>query len=279
MQIHVVRPGDTLFSIARQYGVEASRLLTDNQLPDPSRLTPGQALVVQFPREVYRVRQGDTLSGVAREAGLSPRALLRNNPQLRGESALLPGQELVLSYQQEKQETLSVNGYAYPFIDRGLLQRTLPYLTCLTPFTYGFTEQGDLVPLEDRGLLAPAQEMGVAALMHLSTLTREGGFSNELAHIVLNDAQVQDVLMEQLLAVLREKGYQGLDVDFEYVQARDAAAYGAFIARLRRRLSPLDLPVIAALAPKVYDEQPGLLYQGHDYRLISQAADQVLLMT
>ena len=36
MDIHVVKPGDTLYSIALSHGVPMSRLLEDNQLPDPS---------------------------------------------------------------------------------------------------------------------------------------------------------------------------------------------------------------------------------------------------
>ena len=279
MDIHVVAPGDSLYSIAQQYNVSLSRLLEDNQLPNPAQLVVGQTIVVQYPKSTYVVRSGDTLASISSTAGLSVNQLLRNNPVLRGESSIFPGQELVLEFEQEKEGILSVNGYAYPYIDKGLLQRTLPYLTNLTPFTYGFTENGELVPLDDQSLLDAAKQMGVAPLLHLSTLTPEGNFSNELAHIVLNDMQVQDTLIENLIPLLTEKGYQGLDVDFEFVFAQDAQPYAAFIARLRELLSPLGLPVIVALAPKTFAAQPGLLYEGHNYALLSQAADQVLLMT
>ncbi len=279
MDIHVVQPGETLYSIAVQYSVPMSRLLDDNQLPDPTRLVVGQTIVVQYPLRTYVVRPGDTLTSIANANGLSVRQLLRNNPVLRGESRILPGQELVLEYQQEKEGTLSVNGYAYPYVDKGLLQRTLPYLTNLTPFTYGFDAEGSLVLLDDQAMLAAARQMGVAPLLHLSTLTEEGGFSNELAHIALTDGQVQNTLISNLLQVLRSKNYRGLDVDFEFVYPEDAEAYAQFVARLRGLLSPMGLPVIVALAPKVFAEQPGLLYEGHNYRLLSQAADQVLLMT
>ena len=56
MDIHVVRPGDTLYSIAQQYGVSMARLLEDNDPPDPARLSVGQTLVVRYPKQVYRVR-------------------------------------------------------------------------------------------------------------------------------------------------------------------------------------------------------------------------------
>ena len=279
MDIHVVQPGETVYSVAQDYGVPMARLLDDNQLPNPTRLVVGQTLVIQYPLRTYTVRSGDTLLSIAQTNGLTVRQLLRNNPVLRGESTLLTGQELVLSYRQEKEGTLSVNGYAYPYVDRGLLQRTLPYLTNLTPFTYGFTPQGALVPLDDGPMLAAARPMGVAPLLHLSTLTEEGGFSNELAHAILTDQAAQNRLISNLLQIMSDKDYRGLDVDFEYVYAQDAEAYARFIARLREALAPRGLPVLVALAPKVFADQPGLLYEGHNYRLLSQAADQVLLMT
>ena len=279
MDIHVVRPGETLYSIALQYGVPMSQLIGDNQMPNPSRLVVGQTLVVQYPAQTHTVQDGETLYTIASMYGLTVRQLLRNNPVLRGENRITPGQALVISYRQQKEGTLSVNGYAYPFIDKGLLQRTLPYLSDLTPFTYGFTATGALVPLQDQALLDAARQMGVRPLLHLSTLTEEGGFSNELAHIALTDQAVQTRLISELLRTISQKGYRGLDVDFEYVYGEDAAAYAQFVARLRSALAPQGLPVIVALAPKTYADQPGRLYEGHNYRLLSQAADFVLLMT
>lgn len=39
MDIHVVKSGDTLYSIALQHGVPMSQLILDNQLPEPDRLS------------------------------------------------------------------------------------------------------------------------------------------------------------------------------------------------------------------------------------------------
>jgi len=41
----------------------------------------------------------------------------------------------------------------------------------------------------------------------------------------------------------------------------------------------MKIPVTVALAPKTSADQPGALYEGHDYRALSDAADFVLLMT
>ncbi len=279
MLIHVVKPGDTVYSIALEYGIPMSQLILDNGLETSSRLAVGQALVVQFPTQTHTVQPGETLASIAAAYQLPLRQLYRNNPILGGIPELYPGQTLVLAYDSTPEATLSVNGYAYPFIDPALLQSAVPYLTYLTPFTYGFTPDGTLVELDDEALLAAARQGGAAPLMHLSTLTEEGGFSNELAHLALTQPAVQDTLVDNLEAMLVQKGYRGLDVDFEYVNPEYADDYVSFAAQLRERTQELGIPLIIALAPKTYADQPGILYEGHNYRALGEQADAVLLMT
>lgn len=279
MVIHVVKRGDTLYSLALEYGVPISLIALDNGLEVPERLVPGQALVIRFPEIVHTVRPGETLTAIAQQYAVSLRQLYQNNLALEGRPTIWPGQTLVISYQQESGPEIGVNAYAYPHINNTLLTTTLPFLTYLTPFTYGFTPTGTLVQLDDARLISAAQTYGVAPLMHLSTFTQEGGFSNDLAHIALNDDEVQARLIDNIAATLRAKGYQGLDVDFEYVFPEDAAPYAAFLSALTRRLNPMGYPVIAALAPKTSSTQRGALYEGHDFAAIGAAVNEVLLMT
>lgn len=49
MQIYIVRPGDSLYSVARRFGTDTGALAFANQLADPSRLVPGLALVIPGP--------------------------------------------------------------------------------------------------------------------------------------------------------------------------------------------------------------------------------------
>lgn len=279
MDIHVVKPGDTLYSIALSHGVPMSRLLEDNQLPDPSRLVVGQTIVIQYPERTYVVRSGDTLFSIAQANGLTVKTLLRNNPSLAGEDRIFPGQELVLAYRQEKQGTLTVNGYAYPHIDRALLQRTLPYLSGLLPFSYEATALGELTPLDDVALVDAAKQMGVVPIMNITNLTPDGMFSPELAHIILSDPAIQEKLAANVMEVIRARSYQGLDVDFESIYAEDAQSYVSFISRLRELSAPMGIPVLVAVAPKSYANQPGLLYEGMDYAGLGRAADLIFLMT
>lgn len=279
MEIHVVRPGDTLYSIAQRYGVSMARLLEDNDPPDPARLVVGQTLVVRHPEQTHRVQPGDTLSAIARAHGLTVRQLWQRNPGLGGRALIYPGQELVLSYRQQPLGKLAAGGYAQPNVDQDLLRNTLPNLSDFAPFTYGFTDQGELLPLNDAPLLAAARAAGVRPWLHLSTLTADGNFSNQLAHAVFTDGQAQNRLIADLVEEVQRKGYQGVDVDFEFILPEDAPRYPEFIGNLRESLAPLGIPVMVALVPKTSADQKGAFYQGHDYRRLGEAADYVFLMT
>lgn len=279
MDIHVVRAGETLNDIAQRYGVSPERLAQDNGLADPARLVPGQTLVILYPRRVVTVQPGETLAGIAAREGVTLNQLLRNNYGLGGDVTVYPGQTIVIDYEQEKQGVLSTNGYVYPFVDRAVLRQALPYMTYLTMFTYGFTPEGELIELDDEELIRLAREYGVSPLMHLSTLTPEGNFSSALADALLNNPPVQDILIDRVLETMRAKGYDGLDVDFEFIAPENRQAYVDFIQKVADRLNPEGYIVVTALAPKTSGDQPGLLYEGHDYAGIGAASNAVLLMT
>lgn len=172
-----------------------------------------------------------------------------------------------------------VNGYVYPFVDPVVLAATLPHLSFISIFTYGITDQGDLVPLDDAGLLETIKNSQTLPLMVLTSLREEGGFDNLMAHKVFNDPVLSDRLIENIVAEVMEKDYAGIDFDFEFLLPEDRVPYADFVNRTRQRLNPLGKVVAVALAPKTYAEQPGLLYESHDYALMGKAANLTLLMT
>ncbi len=279
MAIYTVQPGDTLTAIGNRYGVSSTLIAENNGLQTAEPLVVGQALVVLRPAQTYTVQTGDSIYAIARAQGISVIQLYRNNPGLQGLPTVQPGQVLVIRYEEEPQTDLETNAYAYPFISDGLLRQTLPYLTYVTPFTYGFTPEGALVVPDDQQIINLALEYGVTPWMHLSTLTPQGVFSSKLAFNLLADVAAQERLIEAVLNTMQEKNYQGVDVDFEFIGRDGAAGYAEFITRLRARLAPFGYEVLVALAPKTSADQPGTLYEGHDYALLGAAADGVLLMT
>ena len=172
-----------------------------------------------------------------------------------------------------------VNGYAYPSITPGTLQWWLPRLTWLSSFSYGFTGDGELANLQDYNLIEPARAVGVKTLMVLTPMDENGMFNDNIAIEVFNNPAAEENLINNIERNIKDKGMNGVDFDFEYLDADYADDYVQLVARTRERLSPQGYLTTVALEPKTSVDQPGLLYQGHDYAGMGQAADYCLLMT
>ena len=172
-------------------------------------------------------------------------------------------------------------GYAYPFIRRFTLTETLPYLTDLFVFSYGFTTEGELIPpsLDDTWMIELALMNNTRPILTLTPFGKDGQFSNYLINVLVNSPSIQENLIDNLLGTMSGKNYGGIDIDFEYILAEDKIAFSQFVERVRIAANKAGYPVSVALAPKTSDDQPGLLYGGKDYRLLGEAANHVLLMT
>jgi len=279
MQIHVVQSGDTIGGIAEMYNVSPQKIITDNGMENQDTLVVGQALLILFPDIVHTVQPGETLTQIAAQYNTSVLALYQNNSYLATSSNLFAGEQITISYQGEKLREVMVNGYAYPYINRDVLLSVLPFLTMLTIFGYGFTEEGQLIAIDDEPLIELAWQFRVAPIMLMSSLTEDGNFSTERASLLFNDIALQNRVIDNIIAKMYEKGYLGLDIDFEYIQAEDADAFIAFLENITSRLNAEGFIVNVDLAPKVSDYQAGLLYEAHDYARVGAIANTVLVMT
>jgi len=290
MEIHIVNAGDTLQSIAAQYGVSAERVAYDNDILG-EELVVGQALIIAIPETVYTIQNGDTLQSIADAFGTTTLQLVRNNSYLLNESFLLPGRQIVISYQDvnrinetnEMNEDNALNieifGYAYGFIRDDILEESCLYIQELLPFSYGYNVDGTLIPMNDERLLAEANRFGLRKRMVITPLDVNERFNNQLVVMVLSDAIMRENLINNILQTMTDKGYQALDIDFEFIPGEFREAYVAFITEVRGRLNPQGYQVSVAVPPKIADDQPGLLYEGIDYAGIGNAADTVFLMT
>lgn len=232
--------------------------------------------------EIYIVQPGDSVDSIALANEVSVDTIIYNN-QIEYPYALAVGQALLLStgISSNERKVVTVNGYAYPFINIDVLNQTLPYLSALSVFSYGFTPEGDLLypALDDTFMIEAALENQTAPILTLTPFGPDGQFSNYLISRVVNDMEAQYNLIEQIKQTVQEKGFQGVDVDFEYILPEDRVPFADFVRHLREEMNALGYTVSVALAPKISDTQAGLLYEGKDYALLGEAANSVLLMT
>lgn len=279
MIIYTVKPNDTLSSIGANYGLSPQFIQNINLLPNPLRLVVGQSIIILFPEVSHTVKAGETIYSISRSYDTDIITILQNNPFLYSRTYLYEGETIVISYETDREKTVISNAYTYGNLKTDEENLSYPYLTYVTPFTYGFETTGSLVYANDINAIKNVAYFGVCPLMHLSTFSSKGNFSSQLASTILNSPDVQNVLAENILQNIIQKGYCGVDVDFEYLPAEDAEKYAKFIGLLTEKLNAQGYITVTALAPKVSAEQKGAVYEGHIYPLIAENSNYCFVMT
>ncbi len=258
MTIYIVEQGDTINSIADKFGFPVDRLVQDNGLIYPYNLVIGQAIVIAFPKQVYTVLQGDSLQSIADANHVSVMQLLRNNPFLSEREYIYPGETLVISY--DTTSSITINGYAYPYIQNDILLKILPNLTYISVLNFTVTENGDIDTFyDDTDIIAKSKEYNVIPLMVLSTLSLQGEPNYAAVASVLQNEEYQDNLIDNVIKYMREKGYYGVNFIYNYLSEENQSLYLELTSRISKRV-----------------QQEGFLYILTINYKISQIGDEIL---
>ena len=108
-----VKSGDTLWSIAKKYGISVNDIKQKNGLID-SKLTIGQELIIPIREEeninenMYSVKKGDTLYSIAKEFDTTPSDIIKLNNLTN--TILSIGQKLNIPSNKEQKTYIVKNG-------------------------------------------------------------------------------------------------------------------------------------------------------------------------
>ena len=91
-QVHELRRGETIYTLARRYGVSADVILEYNSIDDPTRLPVGAEIRIPG---TYRVLEGEYIYSIARKLGVDWQELLRSNG-LSATDVVRPGDTLLV---------------------------------------------------------------------------------------------------------------------------------------------------------------------------------------
>lgn len=272
---YVVQRGDSLSAIASRFNVSIQSLITENDIVDPAKIFIGQILTI--PLYTHTIQAGDTLWRIAQQYGTTVEAIVQVN-RITNPNTLSIGQ--VIRIPERVKQIKEVNAYITG-VDQNAQNeiRSLgKYFTYLSPFTHAIKEDGTISPMYEASLLSVAKEKRVAPLLVLTNFSGRK-FSSDLAATILRNPTLQEKAITNILKTMKDKGYRGLNIDFEYVYPQDRENYNAFLRRVVARLRPERYSVSTAVAPKIATDQKGILYEAHDYRAHGEIVDFVVIMT
>ena len=199
MFIHTVTPSETLYHIARKYGVAPTKIIEANGLENPDRLSVGDKLVIITPTRTYTVRGGDTLEKISRRFGIPIKEILKNNPSLMGGDKIYPEELLTLKQDAPRHGSALINGYYYRGCPGERLALALPYMNYVTVATAAPKRDGEVTVSGDKEVLSAVSGTGCAPLLRY--YDRRG--ASELS-------EIWDTLSHSLIKAARERGYRGI---------------------------------------------------------------------
>ncbi|MCM3635027.1 MULTISPECIES: glycosyl hydrolase family 18 protein [Paenibacillus] len=279
MQIHTVRRNDSLWNLAQTYGVPLQHIVEVNAIEESDPLVVGQALIIpsQPGNRTHTVARGESLWSIARQYGLTLTELAAAN-QLTNPAMIQVGQTLIIP--PPKLTTIEVNGYMERMDEEAAaeIRQISDELTYATMFSYKIKTDGTLIELNDEVVREAAIASGVAPMMAITNISEEG-FSRELIHEVLNNDLSYTHLITTVSNTMQERGFKALNIDFEYIPPEDRELYNNFLRDITAHLHQFGYLVSTAVAPKYRADQPGILYESHDYRAHGEIVDFVIIMT
>jgi len=250
VQIHVVKPGDSLWRISQSYGVSIDLLIQSNKILNPSQLVVGQTIVIPIWGSYHWIQPGETLYSISQRYRVSIDDLVRIN-RISNPNLIPIGLRLYIP--QKPRRNIDVNAY----IDIRMSGTRSPEivdevgenLTYLAIFSYAVNRNGTITPINDQPTINTAYKDRVVPLMVLTNF-EEGIFSQELATVVLTNPSLQEQILNEAIRIMDQKGYLGLDFDFEYLGRENKERYNAFLRKARAKLKERGYIISSALAPK-----------------------------
>ena len=298
-QTYIVQKGDTLFSIGKKFGVTVNEIKAENGL-DSDTIYTGQKLWIAEGL-VYTVKIGDTLFSIAQKYGVPYQELMRMNGF--STSNIYPGQKIYVTANRNNypagERTLKsryilgfyVDGEKYHPDSFGVMETNSDQLSAIVPFWYRLSPtDGAAVEVHSAGegpaavekneVIRRAHENNVQvfALVH-NLLYPDGVKGEKLASDMLLTPDTRSRFVNQLENLIKENGYDGVNLDIEHVYPNDRDKFSSLVGELYRRLAPQGYKVTVCVPAKKWDDPANTWSGPFDYEAIGRNSHYVVLMT
>ena len=152
------------------------------------------------------------------------------------------------------------------------LQANAKNLNYVSPWFYYVNKEGQVTGKDDPKVSRLLREVGAKNLPMVQNSAQYNDFTS-----VLTDTNKQVAIIDQLDALVTANGYDGITIDFEWVNAADKGMLTTFMGRLSERFKPKGKLVAMAVAAKSTDTTSGWSAP-YDYNALGKIVDYMLVM-
>lgn len=165
------------------------------------------------------------------------------------------------------------------------LQAAASYLTTVSADIYVVQSDGSISGMDEKGVRNWDTAHSIETYACISNYNSDPAvddFDAELVHTAITS--YRERLIAELVALAKESGYAGINIDFENLSyssniAEDRAAFTSFIQELAESLHANDLKLIVSIPGKTDDSSGNTWAYPFDLQLLGEAADHLQLMT
>lgn len=149
-------------------------------------------------------------------------------------------------------------------------------LTFLLPFWFGVTAQGTLEDQSDPEVLVLTRQykLPVLAIVHNYSSPQY----RPLIHHLLTDENLRRNLVENIRKMLLQRGFAGVNIDFEFVPPEDRPFLTRFMTELSQALRPLNFYVTISVPAEIEDNPRHPFSGAFSYPDLAQASDQIYVL-
>jgi spore germination protein YaaH len=150
-----------------------------------------------------------------------------------GEAAIVVGPE------QQKNADLAIFG-AIPYWDQArataVFKKYVDYYDAISLFWYRLTDTGRIVPYasakEDLSIVEFAHQHGIKVFGLIANLPENGEWDNERVQLVIGTREARAAHIADLLVLAKAKNFDGINIDYEFLDDEQTEAFTAFINEL-----------------------------------------------
>ena len=153
----------------------------------------------------------------------------------------------------------------------------------VSPVWYSLDPDGDIVLADaehttvDRRTVQFLQSRGIEVIPTVTDL-RDGDWQPSLVREMLHDPAATRRHIRQLVELAAREGYDGIDIDYEDLQAEDRQRFSAFLTELGAALRATGRVLATSVHPKTSDEGDDDRNLAQDYVAVGAAVDQLRVM-